>query len=72
MKLQTEKCERYREANQTLLNMIKSWEKEIDQLAATNKNLHDIIVGLEEKGFQAEHREAELSLASSELKLKLV
>ena len=52
--------------------MIKSWEKEIDQLATTNKNLHDFIVGLEEKGSQAEQREAEITLANSELKSKFV
>ncbi len=66
MKRVSEKCERYKLANQKLGQIIKNWEQEIDQLATTNKKLHDIAVGLEneletskskEKKFQALYRE---------------
>ena len=66
LKKVSEKCERYKLANQKLGQIIKNWELEIDQLATTNKKLHDIAVGLEneletskskEKKFQSLYRE---------------
>jgi len=74
LKRVSEKCERYKLANQKLGQIIKNWEQEIDQLAMTNKKLHDIAVGLEseledsrskEKKFQTLYREQKLKTSKA-------
>ena len=71
-RLLNEKIRKYKDNNASLVEVIKNWEKEMEQLAETNKSLHDLVLNLEGELFQARKKEVELRELSTKQKSKIV
>ncbi len=69
---QIEKSRYYKETSKSLTKIIKKWEHEIENLASTNKKLHDLVIGLESELDSVKTQEAKLQTQVKDQKNKIV